>query len=81
MLRSVRCLRVVTQDSPGKVICEQTPAGRKEEDHEDFWVDNGGGRKGKHHLSMEGARLESLSQERQLVASVRFWKARGAFTW
>lgn len=58
----------------------QTPAGRKgREDHEDFWVDKRRQKEGKRHRSMEGARLESLSQERQLVASVRFWKAWGAF--
>ena len=75
------CSGVVTRDSPGKVTREQTPAGRKGADHEDFWADKAGGRKGKCHRSMEGDRLESLSQDRQLVTSVRFWKARCAFTW
>ena len=80
-LRSERCSGVVTRDSPGKVTLEQTPAGKKGVDHEDFWADKAGGRKGKRHHSMEGDRLESLSQDRQLVTSVRFWKARRAFTW
>lgn len=63
-------LGVVTRDSAGKVTCGQTPAGRKGVDHVDFWADNAGGRKGKCHSSMEGARLEYLSQERQMVTSV-----------
>ena len=81
VLRSVRCLGVVTRDSTGKVTCELTPARRKGVDHVDFWADNETGRKGKCHSSMERARLEYLSQERQMVTSVWFWTVRCAFTW